>query len=151
MSSVVNKNAAIAAQSEQNISTKSPLRKWIERSLMLTAIVGTMVVFMMYGDLITRYINPPVSKSEIYGKWVEQDVAPYAREEFILSERGVTVRGSTVATDFEFDGDTLSYKVGSTVRRFDFLDQHHSEMKLDSNAHYLPVFHLEGHSNLAIR
>ncbi|CAE6892679.1 MULTISPECIES: DUF2850 domain-containing protein [Vibrio] len=151
MSSVVNKNAAIAAQTEQNSSTKSTFRKWVERSLMLTALIGTFAVLMMYGDLITRYVNPPIPKSTIYGKWVEQDVAPYAREEFVLSERGVTVRGSTVATDFEFDGDTLSYKVGSTVRTFEFTDQHYAEIKLDSNAHYLPVFRLEGHSNLAVR
>ena len=137
MSSVVNKNAAIAAQTEQNSSTKSTFRKWVERSLMLTALIGTFAVLMMYGDLITRYVNPPIPKSTIYGKWVEQDVAP--------------VRGSTVATDFEFDGDTLSYKVGSTVRTFEFTDQHYAEIKLDSNAHYLPVFRLEGHSNLAVR
>ncbi|MHA2848802.1 DUF2850 domain-containing protein [Vibrio harveyi] len=151
MSSVVNKNAAITAQTEQNSSTKSTLRKWTERSLMLTALVGTIAVLLMYGDLITRYVNPPIPKSTVYGKWVEQDVAPYAREEFILSERGVMVRGSTVATDFEFDGDSLSYKVGSTVRTFKFVGQHYAEMKLDANAHYLPVFHLEGHSNLAVR
>ncbi|AMF97290.1 MULTISPECIES: DUF2850 domain-containing protein [Vibrio] len=151
MSSVVNKNAAITAQTEQNSSTKSTLRKWTERSLMLTALVGTIAVLLMYGDLITRYVNPPIPKSTVYGKWVEQDVAPYAREEFILSERGVMVRGSTVATDFEFDGDSLSYKVGSTVRTFEFVGQHYAEMKLDANAHYLPVFHLEGHSNLAVR
>ncbi|AIV06505.1 N-acetylglutamate synthase [Vibrio harveyi] len=151
MSSVVNKNAAITAQTEQNSSTKSTLRKWTERSLMLTALVGTIAVLLMYGDLITRYVNPPIPKSTVYGKWVEQDVAPYAREEFILSERGVMVRGSTVATDFEFDGDSLSYKVGSTVRTFEFVGQHYVEMKLDANAHYLPVFHLEGHSNLAVR
>ncbi|EPO5778664.1 DUF2850 domain-containing protein [Vibrio harveyi] len=151
MSSVVNKNAAITAQTEQNSSTKSTLRKWTERSLMLTALVGTIAVLLMYGDLITRYVNPPIPKSTVYGKWVEQDVAPYAREEFILSERGVMVRGSTVATDFEFDGDSLSYKVGSTVRTFEFVGQHYAEMKLDANVHYLPVFHLEGHSNLAVR
>lgn len=74
---------------------------------MLIAIVGTVVVCMLYSDLITRTINPPIPKSTIYGRWVEQDVAPYAREEFVLSERGVTVNGSTVATSFEFDGDSF--------------------------------------------
>ena len=151
MSSVGNKNAASAARPEQSSPTKSLLRKWVERLLMLSAFVGTIAVLLLYGDLITRHVNPPLPKSTIYGKWVEQDVAPYAREVFILSERGVTVRGSIVATDFEFDGDTLSYKIGAKVRQFNFLDQHHSEIKLDSNAHYLPVFHLEGHSSKGIR
>ncbi|MGR5237034.1 DUF2850 domain-containing protein [Vibrio alfacsensis] len=147
----VNKSAENATQTEQIASEKSMLRKWIERSMTLMAVVGTIVVFMMYGDLLARYINPPMDKSIVYGKWVEQDVAPYAREEFVLSERGVTVNGAIVATDFEFDGDSLIYKVGSAVRRFDFIDQQHTEMKLDANAHYLPVFHREGRSDLATR
>ncbi|MDW2105214.1 N-acetylglutamate synthase, partial [Vibrio sp. 1580] len=44
MSSVVNKNAAITAQNESNSSTKSSLRKWAERSLMLMAVLGTVIV-----------------------------------------------------------------------------------------------------------
>lgn len=118
---------------------------------MLMAVLGTVIVCMLYGDLITRYINPPISKSIIYGRWVEQDVVPYSREEFVLSERGVTVNGSTIATDFEFDGDSFSYKVGSTVRHFDFVGKQHTEMKLDARAHYLPVFRLEGHAGIAVR
>ncbi|MCF7481276.1 DUF2850 domain-containing protein [Vibrio sp. J1-1] len=114
---------------------------------MLTVVVGIIIAGMLYSDLISRYINPPVGKSIIYGKWVEQEVAPYAREVFELSERGVTVNGSTVATDFEFDGDALSYKLGSSVRRFRFTGQQHTEMKLDANVHYLPTFRLEGSAN----
>ncbi|MGP8307429.1 DUF2850 domain-containing protein [Vibrio sp. YIC-376] len=143
MPSVVNKNAAITAQSQLNALEKSKFRKGVERSLMLAAVLGTIIVCMLYSDLISRYINPTTPKSAIFGKWVEQDVAPYAREKFVLSERGVTVNGSTIATDFEFDGDSFSYKLGATVRRFEFLDHQYTEMKLDANAHYLPVFHLE--------
>ncbi|BBM63977.1 MULTISPECIES: DUF2850 domain-containing protein [Vibrio] len=135
----------------QESSDKSMIRKWIERSLMLSAIVGSIVAFMLYGDLIARYINPPIDESIVYGKWIEQDVAPYAREEFVLSSGGVAVNGAIVATEFEFDGDSLSYKVGSTVRKFEFINQQHSEMKLDSNAHYLPVFRIEGHTQRSVR
>lgn len=110
---------------------------------MLTAVVGTIIACMLYGDLIVRYLSPSIPKSTIYGKWVEQEVASYAREEFVLSERGVMINGSTVATDFEFDGDSFSYKLGDTVRRFEFVDDQHTEMKLDANLHYLPVFHIE--------
>ncbi|MGI3093315.1 DUF2850 domain-containing protein [Vibrio diabolicus] len=151
MSSAVNKNAAITASNLSKTSSKSMLRKWLERSLMLIAIVGTVVVCMLYSDLITRTINPPIPKSTIYGLWVEQDVAPYAREEFVLSEHGVTVNGSTVATSFEFDGDSFSYRVGSNERHFNFVGKQHAEMKLDANAHYLPVFRLEGRARIAVR
>ena len=115
---------------------------------MLTVVVGTIIVCMLYSDFISRYINPPVEKSIVYGKWVEQEVAPYAREVFELSERGVTVNGSTVATDFEFDGDALSYKFGSSVRRFEFIGQQHTEMKLDANVYYRPIFRLQGNPGI---
>ncbi|ASI95651.1 DUF2850 domain-containing protein [Vibrio rotiferianus] len=148
MSSLAKKNAAI---NEQPTQKKTNTRKWIERALMFIALVGTLAVIGVYGDLIGRFVYKPVPKSLIYGKWIEQEVAPYAREEFIVSERGIVVQGSTVATDFEFDGKTFSYKVGSKVREFEFVGQNHTEMKLDSNAHYLPVFRLEGKSDLSLR
>ncbi|WP_411064490.1 DUF2850 domain-containing protein [Vibrio rotiferianus] len=148
MSSIAKKNAAI---NEQPTQKKTNTRKWIERALMFIALVGTLAVIGVYGDLIGRFVYKPVPKSLIYGKWIEQEVAPYAREEFIVSERGIIVQGSTVATDFEFDGKTFSYKVGSKVREFEFVGQNHTEMKLDSNAHYLPVFRLEGKSDLSLR
>ncbi|CAH1562904.1 MULTISPECIES: DUF2850 domain-containing protein [unclassified Vibrio] len=148
MSSLAKKNAAI---NEQPTQKKTNTRKWIERALMFIALVGTLAVIGVYGDLIGRFVYKPVPKSLIYGKWIEQEVAPYAREEFIVSERGIIVQGSTIATDFEFDGKTFSYKVGSKVREFEFVGQNHTEMKLDSNAHYLPVFRLEGKSDLSLR
>ena len=136
--------------SDSNSAGKTLMQKWLERSLMLIALIGTLVVIVMYRDLIMRYLSPPLAKSAVYGKWVEQNVPSYAREEFILSAKGVTVHGSVVATDFSLDEKTLSYKVGSSIRRFDFVDQHHTEIKLNSHDHYLPVFHLEGRSHLKV-
>ncbi|MDF2154400.1 DUF2850 domain-containing protein [Vibrio sp. CAU 1672] len=150
MSSVVNKSTA-TAQNESDFPLKSPVRKWTERVLMFIAMVGTVIAVMLYGDLITRFINPPLAKSIIYGRWVEQDVAPYAREEFTLSEQGVSVRGSIVATDFKFDGSRFAYKAGSHWREFQFVGQDYVEMKLDASAHYLPVFRLEGKNTLSLR
>ncbi len=136
-----NTNNAASVQSEP---TKSSFRKWVERFLMLTAVIGTVVVCMLYSDLFTRYINPPIPKATLYGKWVEQNVAPYAREVMVLNERGVIVDGSLVATSFEFEGDNFSYQAGDRIRTFVFVGrQPHTEMKLDSDAHYLPVFRIE--------
>ncbi|BDR12627.1 hypothetical protein VspSTUT11_06030 [Vibrio sp. STUT-A11] len=118
---------------------------------MLTTAVGAVIVGMLYSDLFSRYINPSVPKSAIYGKWIEQEVAPYAREVFVVSERGVTINGSTVATDFEFDGHSFSYRFGLSVRRFEFIGQQHTEMKLDANAYYRPIFRLEGSPNIELR
>ncbi len=143
MPSTVNQNTNLSDQLQLESPQKSKLRKGIERFLMLTAVIGTIIVCMLYSELISQYINPSIPKSKIYGKWVEQDVAHYVREEFVVSERGITINGSTIATDFEFDGDSFSYKRGSMVRRFKFTGKHHAEMKLDANLHYLPVFRLE--------
>ncbi len=151
MPSVENNKAAIAAQVQSTALAKSKLRTGVERFLISIAMIGTIVVFFLYSDLISQYTNFSTPKSTIYGKWVEQNVAPYAREEFILSERGVTVNGATVATDFKFDGDSFSYKIGSSIRRFEFVDETHTEMKLDDNTHYLPVFHLEGRAGMKVR
>ncbi|MCF8778607.1 DUF2850 domain-containing protein [Vibrio sp. IRLE0018] len=126
-------------------------RKLLERVLMSIALVGTVIVLLMYGDLITRLVNPPMPKSMIYGKWVEQDVAPYAREVLLLNENGVTVNGSLVTTTFDFDGKYFEYRSGGETRRFRFVGQHYIEMKLDDDAHYQPVFQLEGKQSLSLR
>ncbi len=143
MPSAANQNANPSDQTLLESAQKSQIRKGIERFLMLTAVIGTIIVCMLYSELISQYINPTISKSTVYGKWVEQDVAHYVREEFFVSERGVSINGSTVATDFEFDGSTFSYKQGSKVRRFKFTGKHHAEMKLEADLHYQPVFRLE--------
>ncbi len=143
MPSVANQNTNLASQTQPESEQKSRLRKGIERFLMLSGVIGTIIVCMLYSELIAQYINPSFSKSTIYGRWVEQDVAHYVRDEFIVSERGVTVNGSTVATNFEFDGKSFSFKMGSTVRRFKFTGKHYAEMQLDADLHYLPVFRRE--------
>ncbi len=146
MPSTGNQNANLTDEISLDSRQKSQVRKGIERFLMLSAVIGTIIVCMLYSELISQFINPTISKSTIYGKWVEQNVAHYAREEFFVSERGVMVNGSTVATDFEYDGSSFSYKQGSKVRRFKFTGKHHAEMKLDADLYYLPVFRLEGAS-----
>ncbi|MDV6251408.1 DUF2850 domain-containing protein [Vibrio sp. EA2] len=151
MSLTLNRNVKITTQPQANSSTTSKFRKAIERFLMLTTAVGAVIVGMLYSDLFSRYINPSVPESAIYGKWIEQEVAPYAREVFVVSERGVTVNGATVATGFEFDGHSFSYRVGSSVRRFEFIGQQHTEMKLDANAYYRPIFRLEGSQGIELR
>ncbi|EGR1510282.1 DUF2850 domain-containing protein [Vibrio vulnificus] len=150
MSSASKKSTAVNGQLlTEELRRKK--RKLLERILMGLALVGTVIVLLMYGDLITRLINPPMPKSMIYGKWVEQDVAPYAREVLILNESGVTVNGSLVTTNFDFDGKYFEYRVGGETRRFRFIGQQYIEMKLDSDAHYLPTFQLEGKQNLSLR
>ena len=148
-SSASKKSAADKQQLIEAMRRKK--RKMLERFLMGIAVIGTVIVVLVFGDLIIRVVNPPMPKSLIYGKWVEQDVAPYAREVLILNENGVSVNGSLVTTHFDFDGKYFEYSTGGETRRFRFIGQQHIEMKLDSDAHYLPVFQLEGKQDLSLR
>ncbi|MBE3669462.1 N-acetylglutamate synthase [Vibrio navarrensis] len=152
MPPTVKKNQTDLDSAMEMDAQKRKQRKIVERVLMGIALIGTVVVLFLYGDLISRAINPPLPKSLIYGKWVEQDVPHYDREVFELSAEGVTSNGSVVATSFEFDGKYFSYQTGGKERRFRILgQQQYVEMKLDSDDHYLPIFRLEGRQNLSLR
>ncbi|MGF1752376.1 DUF2850 domain-containing protein [Vibrio makurazakiensis] len=131
---------------------KANKRKAIERALMFLAIGGTVLAITLFGDLFNRVFDIGPPKSVIYGTWVEQKVAHYATEKFVVSEHGITIDGSVVATSFEFDGSHFSYTSGDQVVRFRMTTRDHSEMVLDSKtAHYTPVFKLEGKSTKALR
>ncbi len=143
-------------QTAQSASSKdgtsnAASRKIIERLLLSIAIFGTALAVYLYGDLAMKLMNPPVPKHLIYGTWVEQDVAPYATEKFIVSEKGVIINGSVVTTDFEFDGKFFEYQIGNETRRYRLLGQSYIEMRLESQAHYQPVFKLKGKQDLSVR
>ena len=71
---------------------------------MLLALVGTIRCgAALFVDVITRMNQmqhiPKITV--IYGTWVEQKVAHYAKDEFVLNASdGVSVSGSIVATRF---------------------------------------------------
>ena len=56
-------------------------RKVIERVLMALALVGTLSVFSLYGDIFSRISDYLTPKEQVYGVWVEQNVAPYAAKQ----------------------------------------------------------------------
>lgn len=51
-----------------------------ERLLLLLAILGTSYVLMLYSNIFGRLQEQWFPKSELYGIWVEQNVAPYAAQ-----------------------------------------------------------------------
>ncbi|WP_146458187.1 DUF2850 domain-containing protein, partial [Vibrio splendidus] len=92
--------------SEEEQRNQSKLkRKIIERCLMILALVGSFAVVSLFGDVITRLQDSVTPNHLLYGIWVEQDVAHYATDEFVLNANGVSMAGSIVATNFEFDGN----------------------------------------------
>ena len=138
--------------SEAEQRNQSPLkRKIIERCLMVLALVGSFAVVSLYGDVITRLQEAATPNHLLYGTWIEQDVAHYATDEFVLNANGVSVAGSIIATSFEFDGNYFEYKAGDKTYRFRMSNSDNTEMTLDSESHYNPVFRLKGHTDNSVR
>lgn len=138
------------SEAEQRNQSKFK-RKIIERCLMVLALVGSFAVVSLFGDVITRLQDAATPNHLLYGTWIEQDVAHYATDEFVLNANGVSVAGSIVATNFEFDGNYFEYKAGDQTYRFRMTNSDNTEMMLDSDSHYNPVFRLKGHIDHSVR
>ena len=138
------------SEAEQRNQSKLK-RKIIERSLMALALVGTFAVVSLFGDVINRVQDAATPDHLLYGTWVEQDVAHYATDEFVLNANGVSVRGSVVSTNFDFDGSYFEYETGDKKYRFRMTNADNTEMVLDSGAHYNPIFRLKGYIDNSVR
>jgi|TARA_B100001057_G_C22707631_1_gene894397 hypothetical protein len=126
------------------VSKKSNSGKIFENTALMCAIVVTLIFLSMSGKLYDLYMEKAYPKSEIYGAWVEQDVASYAADIFMLNKSGVIIKGKIVTTKYDWDGASLKYHLGDKIRRFkvkknepDFM-----EIQLISEPHYKPIFRL---------
>lgn len=120
-------------------------RKIIERVLLSGVLAGSVLVIVMFSSVIGRIAEqflPP--KSDLYGVWIEQNVAPYAAQQIELEPRGVLIEGRVMTTSFDFDGRYLEYRIGEQRYRYRMLNEQHTEMTLISPAHYNPTFQLSG-------
>ncbi|MFL9782425.1 DUF2850 domain-containing protein [Vibrio cyclitrophicus] len=138
------------SEAEQRNQSKLK-RKIIERCLMVLALVGSFAVGSLFSDVLSRVQDAATPDHLLYGTWVEQDVAHYVTDEFVLNANGVSVRGSVVSTSFDFDGNYFEYKTGDRAYRFRITNSDNTEMVLDSDAHYNPVFRLKGHMVNSVR
>ncbi|WP_100752858.1 DUF2850 domain-containing protein [Vibrio salilacus] len=117
-------------------------KKIIERTIVIVALFFAVVVVVLADKLYDRYLAKVYPKSAIYGIWVEQNVAAYSTDKFMLSSAGVAVDGGVVDTHFDWNGSYLEYNVGDKVRRYKVLNEQMTEIQLVSEAHYQPVFRL---------
>jgi len=81
--------------------------------------------------------EPPIS---LTGVWVERDVAPYVADRFELRPEGVFVDGRLVNTQYEWDGDTLKYRLGEDVYIYTYLSE---RLIRQQPAHYISSFSRE--------
>ncbi len=138
----------VIAENQENEGMRNPQRKRVERLVVAIAVVGTLVLISVFGnitDKLNALLNP---NSNVYGVWVEQNVPSYSAERILLNQYGVTIKGRVVATHFRFNGSEISYTFGNRTLRYKMKDHTNTEMKLVSEPYYQPVFQLsEKHKN----
>ncbi|EGQ8121276.1 DUF2850 domain-containing protein [Vibrio cholerae] len=112
-----------------------------ERLLLLLAILGTSYVLMLYSNIFGRLQEQWFPKSELYGIWVEQNVAPYAAQKITISTQGIVLNGRLVTTHFNYDGARLEFTVNGQPYQFEIMLEK-KQMKQRSSANYQPVYQL---------
>ncbi|MEH0666656.1 DUF2850 domain-containing protein [Vibrio scophthalmi] len=129
---------------KSNIDANGAIKnKLKERSFFLMAAGLALVVALLGTQLYQYYLQVTYPKSFLYGTWIEQNVAGYATDRFVLNENGVVINGRVVDTNFAFDGQFFEYRFGDDTKRFQILNQEFSEMKLISQPHYQPIYRLD--------
>ncbi|GAB2666984.1 DUF2850 domain-containing protein [Vibrio panuliri] len=113
---------------------------WLRGLMWLSAMVALYALLQGMMLLNVKYQQATHPESLIYGSWVEQDVAPYRADRIVISQHGVAIDGRVVATDFQFDGEFLTFHQGSEERHFKFQNENWNEMTLQTDKSYQPVF-----------
>ncbi|KKA45488.1 MULTISPECIES: DUF2850 domain-containing protein [Salinivibrio] len=81
---------------------------------------------------------PHMTDKQLYGEWVEQDVAPYAADRFEIRPDGVYTNGSRATTEYQFDGDQLKYTIGTETYLYRVEDA--KTLERIEPAHYTSFF-----------
>ncbi|WP_047049877.1 DUF2850 domain-containing protein [Vibrio mexicanus] len=126
-------------------------KKSVEKILISIVLIGGVVTIILYATVYDRMMSHFFPKKEIYGVWVEQNVASYAVQKIILSSEGVSVDGNLVATDFDYDGWYFSYMAGGVEYRYKMRNESNTEMMLESDEHYNPTFKLLENHKIGVR
>nr|WP_275664663.1 DUF2850 domain-containing protein [Vibrio tubiashii] len=126
----------------KKVSGVSGKKKFLERAIVLGAIIAAVAAVMLTSSLYQFYLAKTYPKSNVYGTWVEQNVASYAAEEFVVSSAGISINGGIVDTQYSWDGSHLEYRLGDKVRKFKALNEEFTELQLVSEPNYQPVYRL---------
>ncbi|MGF1760831.1 DUF2850 domain-containing protein [Photobacterium sagamiensis] len=109
------------------------------QSLSLVLFTSTGLIFA--ASLVIGLVKADLFKSEpvaqIYGTWVEQEVAPYVADRFEIRPAGVFIHGRQVSTHFEWDGSTLKYRLGDDIYLYTYLSE---SLVRQKPAHYISTF-----------
>ncbi|MEJ2766614.1 DUF2850 domain-containing protein [Photobacterium sp. MCCC 1A19761] len=115
------------------------------QATLLLAVISTGLGFsaLMAMGAIGRDVLGSFGGTEIniYGVWVERNVAPYVAEQFEVRPEGVFVGGRQVSSQYEWDGTTLTYRRGEQTYIYTYLP---GEFIRHAPAHYVSSFTRQG-------
>ncbi|AJR07608.1 hypothetical protein H744_2c0897 [Photobacterium gaetbulicola Gung47] len=106
-------------------------------SAMAIAATGAVALGLLLAGLFDNAVAQENNLPNIYGVWVEQDVAPYAADRFEIRPEGVFVGGRQVNTQYQWDGSKLEYLKGETRYSYSFVS---GRLIRQSPAHYTSSF-----------
>lgn len=104
---------------------------------MAIAATGAVALGLLLAGLFDNAVAQENNLPNIYGVWVEQDVAPYAADRFEIRPEGVFVGGRQVNTQYQWDGSKLEYLKGETRYSYSFVS---GRLIRQSPAHYISSF-----------
>ncbi len=125
-----------------NSGSRVKSRKRLELFLILVVILGSIVAAILYGNVIDRVKSTLSPKQEIYGIWVEQDVAYYSTRQLEIGPEGIVMEGRVYTTRYNFDGRYLTFKVAGEDYKFQMTNPENTEMKQVTGGHYKPIFRM---------
>ncbi len=120
----------------------SKRKKYLERLLIVAALMGTIVVGGGYIYLYLQARNFYTPQDSLYGVWVEQNVAPYSANTIEIRPDSITIQGHTVTTKYLFNGEVLSFSAGGIRQNYQMLNDKKTEMRLMSPDSYSPTYRL---------
>ncbi|MGF1878569.1 DUF2850 domain-containing protein [Photobacterium frigidiphilum] len=117
---------------------KSTNLKKFQSTFLVSIIVMTLIsAIMMATGMVKVDWFAPKPLANIYGIWTEQEVAHYAADSFELRASGVFVNGRQISTHYQWDGNTLSYRLGDDVYLYNYLS---NRLVRQQPAHYISTF-----------
>lgn len=117
-------------------------RKRLELFLIVVVILGSIVAAILYSNVFEQVKNTFSHKQEVYGVWIEQDVAYYSAREFDIGPDGIAMEGRVYTTRYDFDGRYLTFKVAGQDYKFQMTDSDNREMKQVTDGHYKAIFRM---------
>ncbi|WP_305843884.1 DUF2850 domain-containing protein [Photobacterium leiognathi] len=125
-----------AQLSQDNMTTQPTKRSHV--IMLLCLLIGGLVlagVFVSKHSLSNLF--QPASSVGIYGRWQEHDVAKYAADSFEIGPLGIYHQNRLVTTTYEWDGQTLSYRLGGELYSYIYVK---NTFIRQQPAHYISTF-----------